>query len=488
MEVGTVISLEPPSTIKFYFSIKKYVDLKKGQYVKVETEEGELIALVEEIFKENKYYSNPEYMEEVNNFGFNIEEQFPTEMWECSIAKAYSLGVLEKGNEKRVNIAPSPGSKVYLADSVTLRNFFGLDENGLNIGELSVQGINVSLNLTKLFKKHLSVLGISGSGKSHFISVLIEELLSKDNSPAIIVIDPHGEYVSFSQDERFSYKTKIWNKENISFATYNIGVNSFAELIPEMSGAQKRDLSRVLERLKNRKIYGMEDLIDEIEKEDIKRNVKDALISWLLDLSSTRLFLDKDSPSIDELAQLGKLSVVDLSSFVNLKEKQIVVARITRMLFEERRRNKIPPFILIIEEAHNFAPERKEELAISKSVIEQVAREGRKFFACLVLISQRPVKLSTTALSQCNTQVIFKITNPYDLRHIAESSEKISEEVIRMISGLKVGEAFIVGEATSFPIMIKIRRKSVKEIKDKSLEEALEDFYKNKKEYVEFYF
>lgn len=489
MEVGTIISIEPPSTSKFYFSIKKGCNVRKGEYVKVEMQKGVLVAIVEEVFRSNKYFSNPEYLSEANNFGINLEEKYPVDRWEYLIGEAYPLGIFENGLEKRVDTAPSPGAKVFLADESLIESFFGLDKNGIEIGELELHNIKVKLNLTRLFKKHLAVLGISGSGKSHFVSVLIEEILKRDKSPAVIVIDPHGEYVSFSQDERFSHKTKIWSKENISFATYNIGVNSFSELIPEMSGAQLRDLSRVIEEMKDKKIYTIDDLIKKIEEsEDIKKIVRETLISWLSDLNSTKLFSEKDSPNIDELARIGELSVIDLSSFVNLKEKQIITTRIARMLFEGRRKNKIPPFILIVEEAHQFAPEKREEMAISKNVIEQIAREGRKFFASLVLVSQRPVRLSTTALSQCNTQAIFRVTNPYDLRHIGETSEKITEEIVKMISGLKVGEAFIIGEATNSPLMVKVRRKSVKELKDRKLEEMIEEFLKEKREHVDFFF
>ena len=233
----------------------------------------------------------------------------------------------------------------------------------------------------------------------------------------------------------------------------------------------------------------MDDLIREVENSDIKQNVKSALISWLEDLNSTGLFSNVDKPSLQELARVSGLSVIDLSSFIHLKEKQIVVARIARSLFEARRNKTIPPFIIIIEEAHQFCPEGEEESkAISRNVIEQIAREGRKFFASLVLISQRPIRLSTTALSQCNTHIILRITNPYDLDHIEESSEGITVEIAKAISGLKVGEAFIVGEAVNFPVLIKVRRRSVKATKDKTLEEEVKEFKEKKQEYTDFFF
>jgi len=64
---------------------------------------------------------------------------------------------------------------------------------------------------------------------------------------------------------------------------------------------------------------------------------------------------------------------------------------------------------MLFEEAHNFAEDSAP--SPSRSVIEKIAREGRKFHCSLGLISQRPVRLSTTALSQCNTQFILRVTN-----------------------------------------------------------------------------
>jgi DNA helicase HerA-like ATPase len=195
----------------------------------------------------------------------------------------------------------------------------------------------------------------------------------------------------------------------------------------------------------------------------------------LSELNSTKLFSNKDSPSIEDLAKPGQLSVLDLSDFVHLKERQIVLTYFARKLFDARRKEKIPPFVLFVEEAHQFAPGgEEEELAISRGVIEQIAREGRKFNACLVLISQRPKRLSTTALSQANTNIILRITNPVDLQHIAESTEGITKDVLDMIPGLKVGEALVVGEAVNYPVLVKVReRRSKKTEKGMKLEEAL---------------
>ncbi len=175
---------------------------------------------------------------------------------------------------------------------------------------------------------------------------------------------------------------------------------------------------------------------------------------------------------------MGCLSVIDLSGYVSLKNKRIIVTHLARKLFNARKEGRIPPFILFIEEAHNFAPQQVEKSeAISKSVIETIAREGRKFGACLTLITQRPVKLSTTALSQCDTHVVLHVSNPYDQEHIGRSCEGISRELLNLLPGLKVGEAIVAGGAVNYPVIVKVRKRKTELLPvSKSLEELCEEF------------
>lgn len=490
-EVGTVISYSGPNTTEFWFVLNENQTLYKGQLVQLDSEEGLMVARVGEIVKINRYYSRAESVSEYERSGKPLVEQFPVNRWEYMIARAIPLGVWVNGEQRRVSFPPSPGDKVMLANKNLLSKFFGLDEEGINIGKLEFHQLDAKLNLTRLFQKHLVILAISGSGKSHLASVLIEEILDlpKERSkPSIIVVDPHGEYISFSRDERYSPKTKIWSSESIAIDTSKLSASGIAELIPQMSWVQRRELDPVVKKLKKKKpCYSLKELIGEVERGDINPKTKRALVSWLLDLESTKFFKNFEKPSVEELARQGQLSILDLSEMIRLKEKQTIVAYFARRLFNARRNGKIPPFILIIEEAHQFAPEGASSAeAISRGIIEQIAREGRKFCASLVLISQRPIKLSTTTLSQCNTQIIMRITNPYDLKHIGESSEGITSDILKMLPGLKVGEAFVVGEAINYPTLVRIRkRKSKKWVKSKSLEDVLAEYQSRAKERIE---
>jgi hypothetical protein len=344
--------------------------------------------------------------------------------------------------------------------------------------------MDAKINLTKMFQKHMAILAISGAGKSYLTSVLFEELLDRSDElgkPSIIVVDPHGEYSGFKNDSRYGNQTKIYRKNDISIGISNLSPYRIMEFIPQMSSAQKRELITIIGKLrKKNKYYNFKDLISAIEKSNTKQVIKDTLTSWLMQLEKSKLLKNYTKPDVKELAKPGQLSILDISHIMNQRDKQMLVTFFAGKLFWMRRTGKIPPFILFLEEAHNFCPEGvRREGALSRKIIETIAREGRKFHASLVLISQRPIQLSTTALSQCNTHIIMRVTNPYDLDHIGKSSEGITSDVLKTIPGLRVGEALIIGEAVNYPLLVKVReRNSKKSDKGIKFEDALLNFKK----------
>jgi DNA helicase HerA-like ATPase len=74
----------------------------------------------------------------------------------------------------------------------------------------------------------------------------------------------------------------------------------------------------------------------------------------------------------------------------------------------------------------------------------------------LVLISQRPSRVDSTILSQCNSFIILKIINPGDQKYVRDVVESIGEEDARILPDLATGEALITGECIRFPMLAKI--------------------------------
>ncbi|MEW5972022.1 MAG: ATP-binding protein, partial [Pseudomonadota bacterium] len=106
-----------------------------------------------------------------------------------------------------------------------------------------------------------------------------------------------------------------------------------------------------------------------------------------------------------QLVQYGTVSIVALAGYTS--DFQATIYRlIAEDIFTAKVSNELKlPVVLLLEEAHNFAPAHANTPAelSSIAVTKQIAQEGRKFNIGLILISQRPSRLDETTLSQCNS-------------------------------------------------------------------------------------
>jgi hypothetical protein len=475
--LGTVVSTESgPNVMEFSFVLEggpREIIARRGEFISVVTDAGTVIARVQDLVHTNRYYQHAEAVREYQSRGEPLRSIFPTDRWQYTIAMARVLGLWSSGRTVRPYFAVSPGAIARRADEETLAAFLKMDlKDGLHLGRLAYQNLEFAPSVDRLLSKHLAILAMSGAGKSYFVSVLLEELLARTKEQgrlAVVVVDVHGEYTYLKDltPEEFGLPSGHFEIEHIRGSHFQIPVQTLSaeamgSLVADMSSIQVRDLRRVVTEIKKtmKKGYTLGDLVEYIRNDtSISKNTREALAGWLVNLDETRLFGKEAVPNIKNIVRPGKITLIDLSDFISLKKKQIVVSFLASELLYLRRREQIPPFVLILEEAHQFCPESRHELALPKSRIETIAREGRKFYALLCLISQRPVKLSTTVLSQCSNQVILRCTNPYDLDHIGRSSEGIDRPSLDAITTLEIGEALFVGETVSVPTFVKIRQR-----------------------------
>ncbi|MFX0020869.1 MAG: ATP-binding protein [Candidatus Hermodarchaeota archaeon] len=485
IKVGTVFNyLQLPNVSKFPFVINKRQDkilIQKGLFVYTKSNEGFLIGIIEEIVLLNEYFTDALTIKAYNNNNNPniLKGLFPSDDFEFAIAIVKCLGLITFKDEtlkeiekvQRMTYPASPGKGVYIMEEEILFKFLGFDtDNGLNLGRVKVTNSKAKINMNRLLNKHFAILSISGGGKSYLTSVLIEELLSRNKdfgTPAIILFDVHGEYTYLKDIPELKNKIKIHDISYFQIGIPKLSVYSFKKYQEQISFVQIRELSKYIKKLKRDKNlknnFTLNDIIEQIENDnDGNRSTKQALIGWLSDLKRLTLFGSQENPILNNIVNKQELTIFNFQKEISIRKKQIIVDYICNRLFDLRRMNNIPPFLLIVEEAHQFCPEAAHANAISKPIIEMIAREGRKFMACLCLISQRPKKLSTTALSQCNSKLVLNIKNPYDLKHLMDSSEAITKEYTSMISSLGVGEMLLMGNAVNYPVFIDVRERNFK--------------------------
>jgi DNA helicase HerA-like ATPase len=374
-----------------------------------------------------------------------------------------------RGFLKTPKVPFSPGSPVFAAEDQFIKSTIGIKDSGAYIGLLDGYELKVRLPIENMIKKHVSVLAKTGTGKSYLTGVIMEEL-AESGTPAV-VIDPHGEYYTLQFPNRKPSEMKFMPRFGVDPKSYKGTVQIFgfrtgkelrldsrlsaeeiAHMMPvKVPASQKALLYSSVKKLEDRE-YTLSDVIDEVGKS--KSQARWSLLSSLESLMKTGLFSTRPTEP-RELVQDGKISIIDLKE-ARPEIQQMVVLKFAEELFHARKRGKIPPFLFVLEEAHNFCPERGLGEVASSRIIRTIASEGRKFGMGLMVVSQRPANVDKNILSQCNTQIILKVTNPNDLKAISESVEGMSPGVKDDIRDLPVGVAMIVG-ITDQPLIVDIR-------------------------------
>jgi len=397
---------------------------------------------------------------------------------EKATAKVSVIGYTDKRETVKMPKMPfKPGSLVYKADDGLIKKVLDLKVFGLYVGLLDgSENLKVFLDPKILITKHLAVLAKSGFGKSYFIGVLLEEFM--ENKLPAVVIDPHGEYISLREPNKKPEEIKYMPQFEIKPKDYRKNLQIFCLEKNMIEGSKKLKFKGKLNyqevfemlpfRLTSNQMGVIYSAVQDIGKpdyslEDLRKQVQisDSKAKWgtlsVIDfLKTTGLFDSDNYVKTTDIVKKDTLSVINLKG-MDPDVQQLVVYKLVKDLFEARKAGKIPYFLLVVEEAQNFCPERGlGGEAISSNILRTVASEGRKFGMGLAIISQRPARVDKNVLSQCNTQVFLRITNPNDLRSIMDSVEGITRGLESQIKVLPIGTAVVVGLIDQ-PLLVDIR-------------------------------
>ena len=139
---------------------------------------------------------------------------------------------------------------------------------------------------------------------------------------------------------------------------------------------------------------------------------------------------------------------------------KVITKVYTRLMFDFAKNLKdraTIPFNIIVEEAHRYIQNDTDRFLIGYNIFERVAKEGRKYGVLLGLISQRPVELSDTVISQCSSFLIFKMNHPVDVEYIRKMVPNISDEIVEKQKTLQSGTCLGFGMAFKIPLIVKLK-------------------------------
>jgi DNA helicase HerA-like ATPase len=467
------------SSLSFRFAVSDSLATRRADYIKVWHEsDGWTLAQVSTITSSSEDFSVDEAVdaaEGTSKIG---------DMDEHIIADATVIGVRDKEGVLRVPKSPfSPGDKVFKADELIIKQTLGLMRGDVYIGLLDGQSVHVNLDANNLVQKHCSILAKTGAGKSYTGGVILEELL--DKGVPLLIIDPHGEYATLklpnddkpSSFERYGISPKGYASQVTVYTPANKLLNPTADYLFRLNGINlsikelsqffsdsqsQNETGMLFEAVSKLKVekqnYTIEDIIFEVGQN--KSKVKWNVINKLETLKETGILSD-NATTINELVQDGRASIIDMKG-VNPDLQAMIVSKLCTDIFDARKLNTVPPCMLVIEEAHNFCPEKGFERTVSTDILRTIASEGRKFGLGLMVVSQRPARVDKNILSQCNTQIIMKVTNPNDLKAISKGLEGIGSDVEDDIKSLPPGVAMIVSTYIERPILVDIRTRKSK--------------------------
>jgi uncharacterized protein len=335
--------------------------------------------------------------------------------------------------------------------------------------------------------RHMAILAMTGGGKTVAARRIIRELL--DINYPMVILDPHGDYLGFWE------KREALKGKNIKLYYPNLVVNDrnrhlimflVSQMTQGFTDPQRDQFDRAADSIEfpeNSEITVtsyIDKLVEKLGHQTaghagtipavrrglrLVRNKMEAMKASNKNLRA-RLkeypFEPMPDPvtSPEKFVTPGQASIIYLGGYDHLTQSTIV-ALVLGQLFEERAsmRHDIPPFLTVVEEAHNFIPSRGEGQAETPSVetIRRVITEGRKFGVGLLLISQRPSRLDETTLSQCNSFLVLRLVNPRDQAFVEKVMENLSKADSKLLPGFGPGDGIMSGQAVRFPLVVSIK-------------------------------
>ncbi len=408
-----------------------------------------------------------------------------------SYMKALVVADITGGRARFPKYPPPPETPVYPARQEHLRVVYShATESGVRVGALvGLEELEVRVDANSL-PKHLLVAGTTGSGKSNLVAVLADRIAQLGGS--VVIFDVHGEYRNLESES-----------SNVKVVSYEASINPLKIpprllvrfVIPEARATkQRRILRRALKSLNERIVYqasrnrtsyteavkklyelemgsaskelleevsGPADMYRELLKKDAVSETRGARreevaedIADKIDYFFETHRVSLEGIDVSEIVGHGRIVVVDVSALGD-EERDCMLKVVAEDLLWSLKEYRIPPTLLVIEEAHVFLKQGASTL--SKGAIQRFIREGRKFGGMLAIVSQRPRALDADVVSQVQNFAFFRLVQEADRSAVMNLTDVLGEEYSDIMPSLPPGHAIFVGEWVRwYPTYVKV--------------------------------
>lgn len=334
------------------------------------------------------------------------------------------------------------------------------------------------------------IAGKRGSGKSHSIGVMAEEISSLDSETSkniaslifdtmgifwtmkfenekgktllsewklkskkilIKVFAPIGKIQEYkdkgiSVDEAFALKPSELEAEDW-ITTFNLSMTSQEGVL----------IQRIINKLKEKESnFTLKDIQHEINNSHVVSQESKNIASSLFQVADTwGIFSkEKEGTEISKLVTPGVTSVLDLSVYNSTSTfniRALVIGFVSRKLFKQRldsrkkeelqaiqhgvdylsydSQRETPLIWLFIDEAHEFLPKNEKTPATDSLV--QILREGRQPGISLVLATQQPGKIHSDVMTQSDIIISHRVTSQQDTEALNQIMQSYLLESIK---------------------------------------------------------
>lgn len=165
----------------------------------------------------------------------------------------------------------------------------------------------------------------------------------------------------------------------------------------------------------------------------------------------------RDASAIADIVLERHIPVVlDTSEFLEGEVMNELVVSVVRHLFK-RQKTLQHPMLLVVEECHEFIPQRGGEEV--KEMFITIAKRGRKRGLGLCGLSQRPASVDKDFITQCDWNVWHRLTWPND---VAVASEVLGDHAAA-VEGLDDGESLVWADWTDACQRVQWRQKRTRD-------------------------
>jgi len=324
-------------------------------------------------------------------------------------------------------------------------------------------------------KRHAAIMGMTGAGKSTSASVIVRQVAGM--GLPVMVLDWHNEHGDLMRSvggqvlapgrDKFTMNpldtgTATDPIEHIAMVT-DIFSDIYHFTHPQ-AYMFRNTLQRCLGEASENEVPTLSSLVRVIESWPLRsaydNETKVALLRRLVPLTEGQVGRALNGPSshtVDEL--LGKVISVELGHIRDIQTRTVFVDILLKMVYEYRvsRRSKLE-HLLVVEEARNIAPARREE--DPPSVGERMISELRKFGEAIIFVAQFPTQVASEIIKNSGVRLIHRISWAEDL-HLIGDALNLNKEQLAHVSNLAVGEAVLSLTRLQQPVLIQVEAGSV---------------------------